>query len=88
MPLYEYKCKKCKARLEVMQKISDRPREKCPQCGGPLEKILSPSALQFKGSGFYITDYVKKEKPAKEDVRKEPKEKQTAFKSDSPPSSD
>jgi len=82
MPIYEYKCLKCKARLEVMQKVSDPPKEKCPQCGGHLKKIISSPALQFRGDGFYITDYVKKEKKekGKEEKSKEKQEKLVAEK--------
>lgn len=60
MPLYEYQCKKCKHRFEKIQKFSDRPAKKCPECGGPLEKLLSASAVRFKGSGWYATDYARK----------------------------
>ena len=57
MPLYEYQCKKCGNRLERIQKFSDKPLTKCPECGGPLEKLISQSAVQFKGSGWYVSDY-------------------------------
>lgn len=57
MPLYEYKCKKCKHKFEKIQKFSDRPVKKCPECGGPVEKIMHAPAVQFKGSGWYVTDY-------------------------------
>jgi putative FmdB family regulatory protein len=57
MPIYEYECVKCKSRVEVFQKMSDKPPAKCKKCGGRLEKQLSASAIQFKGSGWYITDY-------------------------------
>lgn len=60
MPLYEYQCKKCKHRFEKIQKFSDRVVKKCPECGGPVEKLLSASAVQFKGSGWYVTDYARK----------------------------
>lgn len=60
MPLYEYQCKKCKHRFERIQKFSDPPIRKCPECGGPVEQLLSPPAVQFKGSGWYVTDYAKK----------------------------
>jgi putative FmdB family regulatory protein len=60
VPLYEYQCKKCKHRFEKIQKFSDRVVKKCPECGGPVEKLLSASAVQFKGSGWYVTDYAKK----------------------------
>ncbi|MGA3194613.1 MAG: zinc ribbon domain-containing protein [Terriglobales bacterium] len=60
MPLYEYQCKKCKHRFEKIQKFSDKPITKCPECGGPVEKLISASAVQFKGSGWYVSDYGRK----------------------------
>ncbi|HXO38705.1 MAG TPA: FmdB family zinc ribbon protein [Candidatus Acidoferrum sp.] len=57
MPLYEYQCKKCKHKFEKIQKFSDRPIKKCPECGGPLDKIQHAPNVQFKGSGWYVTDY-------------------------------
>jgi putative FmdB family regulatory protein len=60
MPLYEYQCKKCHHRFERIQKFSDRPMKKCPDCGGPVEQLVSAPAVQFKGSGWYVTDYAKK----------------------------
>ena len=60
MPLYEYKCESCEHRFERIRKFSDPPLESCPQCAGPVKKLLSSPAIQFKGSGFYITDYAKK----------------------------
>jgi putative FmdB family regulatory protein len=71
MPLYEYKCKKCKHRLEVIQKVNDSPLGACPKCGGKLEKLVSSPAIQFKGSGWYITDYAHKNTPSKESKSKE-----------------
>lgn len=59
MPLYEYKCDRCKKTIEVLQKFSDAPLTVHEECGGTLERLISTSALQFKGSGFYITDYSK-----------------------------
>jgi putative FmdB family regulatory protein len=60
MPLYEYQCKKCHHRFERIQKFSDPHVKKCPDCGGPVEQVLSAPAVQFKGSGWYVTDYAKK----------------------------
>ena len=60
MPLYEYQCKKCHHRFEKIQKFSDRMVKKCPDCGGPVEQMISAPAVQFKGSGWYVTDYAKK----------------------------
>lgn len=61
MPLYEYECDACNNRFERIQKFSDPPVETCPKCGkGPVRKLISSPAIQFKGSGWYITDYAKK----------------------------
>jgi putative FmdB family regulatory protein len=58
MPLYEYECEACAHRFELIQKFSDPPPATCPKCGvGPVQKLLSSPAIQFKGSGFYLTDY-------------------------------
>lgn len=59
MPLYEYQCDACAHRFEVIQKFSDPPIEVCPKCGGAVKKLLSSPAIQFKGSGWYITDYAR-----------------------------
>jgi putative FmdB family regulatory protein len=60
MPLYEYECEVCGQRFERIQKFSDPPIEKCPSCEGGVRKLLSSPAIQFKGSGWYITDYARK----------------------------
>ena len=59
MPLYEYECDACHHRFELIQKFSDPPVQSCPACGGPVHKLLSSPAIQFKGSGWYITDYAR-----------------------------
>jgi len=59
MPLYEYECKKCGKTFEVIQKFSDDPLKKHPDCGGKVERLLSAPGLQFKGTGWYITDYAR-----------------------------
>ena len=59
MPLYEYKCKSCGETFEIIQKFSDTPLAVHEKCGGPVERLISTSALQFKGSGWYVTDYAK-----------------------------
>jgi putative FmdB family regulatory protein len=61
MPLYEYQCDACGRQFELIRKFSDPPLEKCPHCGGTVRKLFSSPAIQFKGSGFYITDYAKKD---------------------------
>lgn len=65
MPIYEFECKKCKAHIEVFQKVSDKPPTKCRNCGGKLERQISAAAIQFKGSGWYVTDYAKTTKSDK-----------------------
>ena len=60
MPLYEYLCKKCGHRFEEIKKFSDVQPKKCPECGGVIEQVISAPAVQFKGSGWYVTDYAKK----------------------------
>jgi putative FmdB family regulatory protein len=59
LPLYEYECPE-HGRFELVRKFSDPPITKCPQCGKPVQKVLSAPAIQFKGSGWYVTDYAKK----------------------------
>ena len=65
MPLYEYQCKKCHSLTERIQKFSDPPLTACPHCGGELEQLLSAPAVQFKGSGWYVTDYAKSSSKSK-----------------------
>ncbi|MGA8110520.1 MAG: zinc ribbon domain-containing protein [Acidobacteriaceae bacterium] len=60
MPLYEYRCKNCGHQFEKIQSFSAPDEKECPVCQGPLERLISPSALQFKGSGWYATDYASK----------------------------
>ena len=57
MPIYEYRCHQCGKTFEVIQKFSDQPLAVHEDCGGELERLISPSAFQFKGSGWYVTDY-------------------------------
>ncbi|HEY6302031.1 MAG TPA: zinc ribbon domain-containing protein [Terriglobales bacterium] len=59
MPNYEYLCKKCGHRFEQIRKFSDKQLRKCPECGGVIEQVISAPAVQFKGSGWYVTDYAK-----------------------------
>jgi putative FmdB family regulatory protein len=60
MPIYEYQCTKCGHRFEKIQKFSDKKVTKCPECGGRVEQTISAPAVQFKGSGWYVTDYGRK----------------------------
>ena len=64
MPIYEYQCEQCGTRFEEIQQMSDPNVEQCPNCGkGPVRRLLSSPAIQFKGSGWYVTDYAGKGKP-------------------------
>ncbi len=72
MPIYEYECEDCGARLEIIQKASEPLKKKCPKCGGKLKKKISAAAIQFKGAGWYITDYAKRSEPKPESPK--PKE--------------
>ncbi len=60
MPLYEYECESCGATFEVIQKFSDHSVDTCRACGGKVRRLLSAPAIQFKGTGWYITDYARK----------------------------
>jgi len=71
MPIYEFECKKCKAKLEVYQKMNDKPPVKCTKCGGRLERQHSAPAIQFKGSGWYVTDYAGKGRKAAEKAERD-----------------
>jgi putative FmdB family regulatory protein len=85
MPIYEYSCKKCGAHMEVMQKVSDKPLARHAKCGGKLEKEWSRTGFQFKGSGWYVTDYAGKKSEAKES--KESKADSASSASESKPDS-
>ena len=69
MPIYEYSCKKCGAHMEVMQKVSDKPLARHEKCGGKLEKEWSRTGFQFKGSGWYVTDYAGKKAESKSESK-------------------
>jgi len=93
MPLYEYKCLACGSSFEVLQNVNEPRLKKCRKCGGQLKKVLFPPAIQFKGSGWYVTDYAQNKKPEKESKDKEKpksekKEVSKKKKSPSPSSSD
>ena len=66
MALYEYQCDACGHRFEIIQKWSDPPRETCPKCGGPVHKLQSAPAFHLKGTGWYVTDYAKKDQSSAE----------------------
>ena len=71
MPLYEYQCTQCSERVEIIQKLSDPPYSPCPKCGAEMKKLVSAPAIQFKGSGWYKTDYASK--PASSETKSESK---------------
>ena len=76
MPIYEYLCSKCNKVSEVLQKFSDKPISKCPQCGGRVKKLMSHNSFQLKGSGWYVTDYKNSSKP--QDESSAPKDESSA----------
>lgn len=82
MPIYEYVCQKCGHHLEVMQKMSDKPLSKCPECKGKLEKIFSQTSFQLKGSGWYATDYTSRGKSEKSEKSDKPEKADKAEKTD------
>ena len=71
MPLYEYQCQTCRERVEIIQKLSDPPYGVCPKCGGEMKKLFSSPAIQFKGSGFYKTDYASGSSSSKSETKSE-----------------
>ena len=77
MPLYEYKCVKCGRLTEKIESVSGPHLKKCPHCGGKVESVVSAPAIQFKGSGWYVTDYAGK-KPAADSARDEKGEKSSS----------
>ncbi|HYS56036.1 MAG TPA: FmdB family zinc ribbon protein [Thermoanaerobaculia bacterium] len=78
MPLYEYQCAQCQERVEILQKMSDSSYTHCPKCGAKMRKLISSPAIQFKGSGFYKTDYATK----KTETSEKKSESKTDSKSD------
>jgi putative FmdB family regulatory protein len=88
MPIYEYQCRKCGAHVEAFQKVNDKPLTKCGKCGGKLERKISAPAIQFKGSGWYVTDYAgkttKSEKSESESTSESKTEKTDKKKESSP----
>src|SRR5262245_6990634 len=85
VPLYEYQCRKCKHRFEELQKLSDPPLRRCPRCRtGRLEKLISAPAVQFKGTGWYVTDYAGKGKPESAEKGDKPEPVEKADKADKP----
>jgi putative FmdB family regulatory protein len=79
LPLYEYECTSCKHRFELIQKFSDEPAKVCVRCGAPVHRLLSSPAIQFKGTGWYVTDYAGRSSASPE-AKKEAKESKAAEK--------
>ena len=77
MPLFEYQCRKCGARVEKIQKFTAPSLAKCEKCGGTIERLLSSPAIQFKGSGWYITDYARKSSATSSEASLAPKAEKT-----------
>lgn len=75
MPIYEYECGTCNKRTELLQKISDPPLEKCPDCNGEVSKLISSAGIHFKGTGWYVTDYAKKKGESSESSESSKKDK-------------
>ena len=76
MPLYEYRCQKCAKVSEILQSLDEKPARICPHCGGRLKKLHSTPSIQFKGTGWYVTDYAGKNRaPASEGSSEKPAEK-------------
>ncbi len=70
MPIYEYECSNCGTIIEKMHKMSETPVVKCPNCSTEMRKLISPSAFHLKGSGWYVTDYAKKNSSSKNEKMK------------------
>jgi putative FmdB family regulatory protein len=83
MPIYEYQCKQCDDRHEIIQRFSDAPLSHCPKCGGEMKKLFSSPAIQFKGSGFYKTDYASGTSSKPDSKGESKSESKTETKSDS-----
>jgi putative FmdB family regulatory protein len=73
MPIYEYECLQCEKRTELLQRLDEPPLAACPQCGGEVRKLISAPAVQFKGSGWYVTDYAGKKGGSKSEGKPEGK---------------
>ncbi len=71
MPIYEYECRRCGHRFELIQKFSDKPRKRCPECSGAVDRLISSPAIRFKGTGWYVTDYADKKKDPQKEAQKE-----------------
>ncbi|HDI78945.1 MAG TPA: zinc ribbon domain-containing protein [Desulfobacteraceae bacterium] len=77
MPIYEYECTSCGEIVEEWQKFSDPPLERCKRCGGKMRKLISQSTFHLKGTGWYVTDYARKQEKRPESKKKEEKKDST-----------
>lgn len=77
MPIYEYVCEKCGSHIEIMQKVGDAPLKRCKECRGKMEKIISRTSFQLKGSGWYLSDYSRKSSPPSSDKKDKSPEKKS-----------
>lgn len=87
MPIYEYKCETCGHEFEELQKFSHAPIDICPKCGGPASRLISQSTFILKGSGWYVTDYAKKDKNSAPARKEKTESKETKPKESAAPSS-
>ena len=85
LPLYEYECTVCKHRFELLQKFSDKPAKVCVRCGKPVLRLISSPAIQFKGTGWYVTDYGTKSGTGFESKKKKARSSETTEKSETAP---
>lgn len=93
MPLYDYKCSKCGYIFEVQQRITEEPLRHCPKCKGDIKRLISPAGIIFKGSGFHVTDYARKQKVESREqkvgtAKSKPKDTKSSAKEPSPPKSE
>jgi putative FmdB family regulatory protein len=72
MPIYEYRCHKCGKAIEIMQKFSDKPLTRCPSCSGKVSRVISNCSFRLKGSGWYVTDYKKKDRSEAQEKESKP----------------
>ena len=85
VPLYEYECESCGHRFEMLQKVADSPLTSCVKCEGKVERLLSSPAIQFKGTGWYVTDYARKGQDSSSKSEQDSSSKSESESSDSTP---
>ncbi len=82
MPIYEYQCEKCENQFEMLQKITAEPLKECPDCSGPVHKLISSTSFVLKGGGWYATEYGKNRKPEEKKASPDNKSAQKSEKSE------